>query len=335
MTNRKFSIGLIGYGWWGRQLFNFFNSLKAVNIVAVCDKERMDADLSGTNFYTNMEDFFNKEKMNGVIIATPPALHLKPTQMAAERGIHVFCEKPMAHTVEDCDEMIKVCEKHKVKLFIAFKHRYAGACIFIKENIPKYGKCLWAMYTYPLFKVDDPGWKFKQGQCKGILLENTVHAIDNLRYLVGDDVMRLYAEGDTLMFEGATVPDSAVFTLRFKNGAIAAMGGGSTSERVVIREYLDIHYERAVVHLWGRLDFPTHLRVCMREDESISEHHFEGCEIIPGGSDGVMEEIRHFLKCIANKNERPLATGKDGREAVRIALSVIDSATCGKIIELP
>ena len=62
------------------------------------------------------------------------------------------------------------------------------------------------MYIYPLWKIPDPGWKFIENGCKGIIVENVVHAIDNLRYLMGD-IKRIYAEGDTFIFS-QKLPDS-------------------------------------------------------------------------------------------------------------------------------
>ena len=330
MAGKTFSVGLVGLGWWGQRLFNYFSELDYVKITAVAVRRRASAegfDLRGAKLYENMEEMYDKEKLDGVIVATAPALHLLPAKLAAERGVHVFMEKPMASTVEDCEEMVKVCKQHGVKLFIAFKHRYAKACVFVKDHAEQYGKALWAMYTYPLWKVPDPGWKFKEGECPGILLENAVHAIDNLRYLVGDDVERLYAEGGTHRFLDANQPDSAVFTLRFKKGTVAAIGAGAASEEPISREYLAINYENAVVQLWGKLDYPYHLRVCTRDDLEVEEHFFDG-------SDGVMEEIKHFFQCIEN-DEEPLSTGRDGAEATRIALSMIESVKSGKIINLP
>ena len=64
----------------------------------------------------------------------------------------------------------------------------------------------------------------------------------------------------------------------------------------------------------------------MREEKILEEHNFEG-------SDGVREEIRHFFRCI-EKDEEPLASGKDGREAVKIALKVIESIRKNKVVEL-
>lgn len=328
MSSRTFNVGLVGLGWWGQRLFNFFDSLDYVNMAAVADKRNItpeEFDLRGARLYSDTKEMLDKEKLDAIIVATPPALHLEPTRLAAERGVHVFCEKPMASTVEDCDAMIEVCRKNNVKLFIAFKHRYARACRYVKDNLEKFGRPLWAMYTYPLFKVDDPGWKFKPDECKGIIVENVVHSIDNIRYLVGD-IERVYAEGNTAIFKGAAPPDSAVFTMRFANGAVGAIGCGCTGELAVIREYLDIHYENATIQMWGMTDFPFDLRVCWREGALIDEHHFEG-------SDGVMEEIRHFFKCIES-DEEPYATGIDGREALRVALRVIESIEMKKVVQV-
>ena len=328
MEAERYSVGIIGFGRWGMELYRLFSELEYVDIVAICKKRNVlpkEINLENTKLYTDVATMFQAEKMDAVVIATPPTEHPLQVKLAAERGIHVFCEKPMAAYVEDCDEMIDSCKKHNVKLFIAFKHRYAKAYAYLKRNASLLGKPLWAFYTYPLWKIPDPGWKFVEDGCRGIIVENVVHAIDNLRYLIGD-VKRIYAEGDTFVFKGVQPPDSAIFTLRFNNGAIAAIGCGCTSEERISREYLDIHFENAIAQVWGFLDYPYNLRILMRDERIIEDHCFEG-------SDGIREEIRHFFQCI-EKDEEPLATGIDGREAVRIALKAIESIRSNKVVKL-
>ena len=247
MQDKKFLIGIVGFGRWGKELFRYFSELEEVKIVAICRKRKIipkDIDIGETGLYTDTKKMYEREKLDAVVIATPPTEHLKDTRLAAERGIHVFCEKPMAASVEDCDKMIEVCQDNKVKLFIAFKHRYAKAYSYLKENADKFGKPLWALYTYPLWKIPETDWKFMEEGCRGIIVENVVHAIDNLRYLMGD-VKRIYAEGNTLVFKGAKLPDSTIFTFRFKNGAIAAIGAGCTSE--VLGESQIVTYKRILL----------------------------------------------------------------------------------------
>ena len=312
-------VGIVGLGFWGKVLLEYFSATKDCRVVAVQTrnpKREKEINLNGINFYTNLEEFFSKEKMDAIVIATPPPYHITPTKMAAERGIHIFCEKPISATLEDADQMISVCKKNNVILMVGFKHRFSKAFSYVKKNMNRLGKPLWAMYTYPLWKVDDPGWKFDEKGTKGIIVENMVHAIDGLRFMFGD-VKRIYAEGNNFIFKDAVPPDSAIFTIRFKNGAIGAIGGGCTSDRRISQEYLDMHFEKGIVNIYGKLDWPINLKLLFREEENLEYHKFEG-------SDGVREEIIHFIDCIEN-NRKPMSTGEDGRKATELALSVIRS----------
>jgi predicted dehydrogenase len=312
----KSRISIVGLGFWGKYLLNTFNVTPGVEVVAVYSRspKRLDEiSLGNMHYYSNLEEMFEKEKMDATIICEIPPNHLLPTQLAAERGIHVFCEKPMAANLEDCDAMMDVCKKQGVKLMIGYKHRFAKATAYVKEHLDKLGKPLWAMHTYPLWKVEDPGWKFDENGTNGIIIENMVHSFDLLRYLVGD-IQSLYAEGNHSVFKNAKAPDSTVITLRFVNGAIGAVGGGCTSDERISKEYLDLHFENGIAQLTGRLDRPFHLKMLMRAEAFPDEHIFEG-------SDGIREEAAHFIDCIQN-NKEPLATGTDGKMALKIALAV-------------
>lgn len=323
-------VGIVGLGWWGKQLLDYFRNSEGVKVTSTWSRDPQRAkevELKDANFYTDMGEMFEKEKMDAVVIATAPMAHLLPTRLAAERGIHIFCEKPMATSLKDCDEMIEVTKKNNVKLMIAFKHRFSKAFRYIKKNMPAIGKPLWAVYTYPLWKVDDPGWKFQQENgTQGIVIENVVHAIDGLIYLMGD-VERIYAEGNSVVFKRPPFFDSVTFTLRFKNGAVAAIGGGCTSDQRISREYLDIHYEKALAQICGKLDYPFHLKLLWRDEDTAEEHKFEG-------SDGVKEEIRHFIKCIQEDKE-PLCNGIEGRKSLEVAIAVNESIKKNKVVYLP
>jgi predicted dehydrogenase len=222
----------------------------------------------------------------------------------------------MANTLADCDKMIQACQENHAKLMIGFKHRFTKAMAYVKHSLPTFGRPYWMHYTYPLWKVDDPGWKFDENGTKGIVVENMVHAFDVMRYFFGD-LRSLYAEGDTFVYENTRLPDSAIVVARFENGAIGGMGGGCTSEQRVTREYLDMHFEKGIVQVSGRLDQPYDLRILMRDEPLAEEHHFEG-------SDGIREEIRHFIQCVQDDTQ-PACTGEDGKKALEIALTAIDS----------
>ena len=318
-------VGIVGLGWWGEQLMDYFRNTPGVEVPAVVNKIPVTKDLQGARFYDDSSEMMDKEQPDAVVIATPPTVHKEVTRQAAQRGIHVFCEKPMAATLEDCDAMIAAAQKNNIKLMVAFKHRFAGSFAHLKARAADFGKPLWAMYTYPLWKVDDPGWKFQDRGTRGIIVENVVHAIDGLIYLMGD-VESVYAEGNRAVFKHPTLPDSTIFTLRFKNGAIASIGGGCTSDRRISREYLDIHYEEGLAQIEGALDYPINLRLLDRGKEGIEEYSYSG-------SDGVKEEAEHFIRCIQEDTES-ICNGVEGRKSLEVALAVLESIDTRKVVTL-
>ena len=312
-------VSVVGLGFFGQYLLNILRETPDVDVVAVYDRNPLrvqEIDLQRAKFYSDLHEMYDRERMDATIIAEIPSNHLAPTQLAARKGIHVFCEKPMAASLADCDAMMDVCAKHHVKLMIGFKHRFAKSTVSVKRDLDKFGQPLWAMYTYPLWKVADPGWKFDENGTKGIIVENMVHAFDVLRYLFGE-IRSLYAEGANFVFTDVTPPDSAIMVMRFENGAIGGVGGGCTSDQRISAEYLDMHFKKGIAQISGRLDQPFKLRTLLREDALPEDHYYDG-------SDGIREEIRHFLQCIREDRE-PVATGLDGRKALEIALAAIES----------
>jgi UDP-N-acetylglucosamine 3-dehydrogenase len=314
---------VIGMGFWGQFMLEKIQNSDKYNAAAVYNRTssiESSLKLKGASFYSDLGEMFDKEKLDAVFICTIPSTHLEITRMAAAHGVHVFCEKPLANTIDDCDAMIAACVQSDVLLMTGFKHRFAQSFSTVKNRLGELGKPLWAMYTYPLWEVGNPDWKFDPNGTRGIVIENMVHAFDALRYLFGD-VEHVYAEGDNFIFKDHVPPDSAVISMRFKNGAIAGLGGGCTGDPRVSAEHLLMHFEKGIVKISGLLDRPYDLEILMRDAEETECFHFEG-------STGIEEEIDHFRACI----ERGVSlntTGEDGRIALGTALAVLSSIEKG------
>ncbi len=322
----KTRVGVVGLGYFGRILLDTLREIPDLEVVAVYNRSQKrsnEIDLQGARFYQDLKEMFDSTPMDAAVIAEIPGNHLVPTQLAAARGIHVFCEKPMANTLSDCDRMIEACAKGKALLMVGFKHRFSKAMAHVKKDLPRLGRPLWGMYTYPLWKVPDSGWKFDENGTRGIIVENMVHAFDLMRYFFGD-IRSIFAEGDTFIYPDTKLPDSAVIVARFKNGAIGGIGGGCTSDQRITREYLDMHFEKAITQVSGMLDQPYKLRILMREESAQEEHEYDG-------SDGIREEVRHFIECV-RENKEPASSGMDGRKALEIALATIESIRTHQII---
>ena len=325
----KTRVGVVGLGYFGKILLDTLREIPDLDVVAVysrSQKRSKEVDLQGARFFDDLTQMFDSVPMDAVVIAEIPGNHVVPTQLAAARGIHVFCEKPMANTPADCDRMIEACARGKVRLMIGFKHRFSRAMAHVKKDLPRLGRPLWGMYTYPLWKVPDSGWKFDENGTKGIVVENMVHAFDLMRYFFGD-IRSIFAEGDTFVYADTKLPDSAIIVARFENGAIGGIAGGCTSDQRITREYLDMHFENGITQVSGMLDQPYHLRMLMREESVQEEHEYVG-------SDGIREEVRHFIDCV-RENREPASTGMDGKKALEIALATIESIRKHSVITFP
>ena len=123
----KVRFGVIGCGSIGQHHLKQLKTLENAIVSAACDVntgslERfgMEAGLTSDALHGDYQDLLESGGIDAVVICLPNRFHSPVSVEAFKQGLHVFCEKPMAHTVEDCDEMIKACEANKVKLFMVW-----------------------------------------------------------------------------------------------------------------------------------------------------------------------------------------------------------------------
>ena len=201
-------VGVIGPALIGGVHIPRWQAIEDATLVAGCD---LDSDLAerigreqGIRTYTNAESMLDAEELDAISICAPAKTHFPLTKLAADRGMHVLCEKPMASNVEDCRRMIAVCRERGVTLMIGHTKRYVPMLTRLRELIDgELGSADYVLHQYP-----DPGksprdWSWDDDNGGGPLLDNWVHATDVLCYLLGD-VERVYAEGDNFFARAAS-----------------------------------------------------------------------------------------------------------------------------------
>jgi len=124
----RYRVGIIGCGGMGKAHIGWWNALDECQVTAVCDtsQEAMDgaAEVAGeVARYEDFEQMLDEAELDIVTIATWPNMHAAPTIAAAHRGIHVYCEKPMAVDLEECDAMIAAAAEAGVALMIGHNRR--------------------------------------------------------------------------------------------------------------------------------------------------------------------------------------------------------------------
>lgn len=308
-----------------------YKRLDGSDLVAVCDLNRdlvscfSNHSIKG---YLSADEMFSKEDLDAVSICTPPKSHADLTVKALRQGINVLCEKPMAPTIADCDRMIESARKAEQVLMIGFKKRFDPAYLKLKETFSgEFGPPYMVHYNYVCSGGVRKGWFWDETDGGGPIVENTAHAVDILRFLLGD-VQRVYAEGDATIAgdKGISQIDSATFTLRFKKGAMAAVCAGSWAKGPLKEERLTAYSRRGIAQLAGDFDKPRSVKVSLHGKGTLESH-----DILR--SDPILGEIVHFVDCIEN-NVEPVVTGEDGRSALRLCLSIKESARTGKVISL-
>ena len=200
-------------------------------LVGVCDIVNENADAMALEF--NTQAYYNitevlKLEADIIVICTPNYLHASQTIQCLNAGFNVICEKPMALTEADCDEMIRASEKNNRKLFIVKQNRFNPPVVAVKKLIDE-GK-LGAIHVVQLncFWNRDSNyykssWKGKKDKDGGILFTQFSHFIDLLYWFMGD-VTEAKSYSSNFQHKNVTeFDDAGVVIIKFANNAIGTI----------------------------------------------------------------------------------------------------------------
>ena len=256
------------------------------------------------------------DEIDAVYIATPVYLHAPQTIAAASQGKHVLCEKPMALTVAECDEMIAACRKNNVKLGIAYYRRFYPAVIRAKEIIESgdIGKVSVAQIN--AFEFFDPprdhsrAWLLDPAKSGGgPMMDFGCHRIEVLMNLFGT-VSRVEGITSKASFN-RDVEDTASALLRFENGCCATITVTHAASEP--RDTLDIYGTKGSIHI------PV---LNIGEMLICSETGMRN-EVLPPAVNTHMPLITQFANSVLN-NTAPLVDGDTGRQVAAIIEQIYD-----------
>ncbi|MGI6208940.1 MAG: Gfo/Idh/MocA family protein [Anaerolineae bacterium] len=324
----KVRVGVIGLGIGERHLQEY-SRLEGVRLSAAAEPRREPAEraqsLYGLRAYADGLEMIEREPLDAVSICTPPASHRILAEAAAAKGLHILLEKPMAPTPADCEAITEACRRAGVVLLLGLKKRSSPPFRYLKEQENEWGQPRVLHVRYQLGPVPKD-WFWDEADGGGPFIENTAHAFDMLRFLLGE-AERVYAEGGRFFAPERNQPSEAVITIRFRNGSIVSLAAGAggiwgydQSERWVL------NYDSLNAELSGPFDSPRSLRLMRRDGGTMEERWW------PEPS-GWAEEMAHFLACVRGEAE-PRATGQDGKAALELGLAVKRSIREGRSVVL-
>lgn len=331
----QLKVGLLGAGRMGAfHGESIATRIPGASLYAIADPfpgaaERLAGKLgSNIKAYTNPLEMMQDPNIDAVIIASPARTHASNVIAAAKNGKAVFCEKPMAVTLEEADEVLQVVEEMKVPLQVGFNRRFAKGFRNAHDEIVA-GK----IGTPQLLRsiTRDPGlgdptpipqWT--------IFLETLIHDFDALLYLNPNaKPIEVFAVADALVrpdFKDKGLLDTAVVTIKFDNGAIA------TAEANFQAVYgYDVRGE-----IFGSEGM---MQVGSVRESSMTRYTKEGVSYDTCRYDqdllfdAYVDELKSFVDAVVN-NKPTYATGEDARSALLIALACIESYKLNKPVKV-
>lgn len=268
----------------------------------------------------SLEQSLSEVAMDGVVITTPTFTHCALTKLAAGAGKHVLCEKPMALSTSECDEMADAAAAAGVVLQIGFVRRFQTEFVEAKRRIQS-GSIGTPMVVRSLTRGPGlpPVWAHDLRQSNGMLAEVNSHDFDCVRWLTGSDIERVYAE--TANFKGPQrgvtardFYDNAVVSLRFVSGALGSIDGTCPA---------DYGYDARVEVLGTQ----ALLLVGSNSAISLLEVRARGKGEVPTYASwpqrfetGYREELRSFVEA-ATTGSAPAVGAADGRAAVAAVIA--------------
>ena len=332
----RLGLGVIGCGNMGASLAKGAKDLDCAQVVCVSDvdeeKGQALAGEMGCDYEADYRVMLNRSNVDAVMIATPPFLHKEPVLAAAEAGVHVFCEKPMAPSLSGCDAMVEAAEKHGIKLGIGLVCRFHPVHRKVRDlaHAGDLGDPT-VMTVHRLGGgwggVWSASWRQSQAQSGGTLMEVNAHEIDFMRFVMGNAVS-VYAVGGQFVQKDCDFPDVALVSVKFENGGVGVLHSSQAS---------------AIGGYGGRLDcaegsvvFPSF----WGKEGGLRYKRHDGDETAIAASDlstdesPVTQEIRAFCEAV-QKGDDPPVGASEGRAATEIALAAYRSIETGEVISLP
>jgi predicted dehydrogenase len=347
MGNDKVRIGVVGLGIWGQMHLAAYKQHASAEITAICDlNEKLAKETSEklgvSNCYSDLDEMLNNEKLDAVSVATPDNCHTESVIKAAQKGLHVMVEKPLATTVNECKDMIKTASDYNVYLMVDWHNRwnptFNNAWKAIKNN--EIGEI-----NYIYFRLSDteyvPTKMLPWANKSSVLHFLGSHSIDTICWLIDRKPLNIKCikkEG-VLTGKGIDTADMYLCIIEFEGGATAVVENSwalPQSFPSLIENKCEIIGAKGVLML-----DPTSHRSLAKYTEKTSEgfpdSSFPDMFVTPTVFDKQMgfsvESIYHFVECVRDK-KIPFTSGKDGLLNTIILNAAEESAITGATVNM-
>lgn len=247
---------------------------KAINYYYSLLKDREYQSIEKINSFIDYNEMLEKEDIDIIIIATESGYHTKYAIDCLNHGKHVLVEKPMALSIKDADRMINVAKLNNVKLGVCYQNRFSFTVQELKKAIGegRFGKLISGtartLWNRGEEYYKEAKWRGSLKLDGGALMNQCIHNIDLLQWMMGSEIESIYAQTGTFLhnIEGE---DYGAIIIRFKNDSIGVVEGSVCVYPENLEETLSIFGEKGTVVLGG--PSINKVRVWRFSDELLNE----------------------------------------------------------------
>ena len=334
----------------GRISANHIAAAKAnrLEFVGICDinKEMLQDkaskfDLEEVHQYVNYHKMLEKERPELVAIATESGKHAAIALDCIEAGCNVIIEKPIALTLAEADAIIKAAKEKGVKVCANHQNRFNKSIQKIRDAVEKerFGRMFYGTAHIRWCRNENyymqAKWRGTWEQDGGALMNQCIHNIDLLRWMMGDEVEEVIGMTDQLNHPYIEAEDLGIALVKFKNGAYGVIEGTTDLYPKNLEETLYLFGEKGTVKVGGqsvnKIEEWRFADSLEKPEDVIAEFGETPPNVYGFGHTPLYADVIDAIQC----DREPYVNGEAGRRALELVLAIYKSAAEGKSVRLP
>lgn len=319
-----------------------------LEIVAVCDvqSENMEQLLTKNQLesntqikrYTDYKKMITENDIDLISIATESGLHAEIALYCISQKIHVIIEKPMAMSIEDAKKIIELSEKYNVKVSACHQNRFNIAVQKMRQVLEagRFGKISHGSVHVRWNRNKDyyvqAPWRGTWRRDGGALMNQCIHGIDLLRWMMGDEVESVYGVTKQRFHTYLEAEDIGMAVVKFKNGAVATIEGTTNVYPQNLEETLYLFGEKGTVKLGGKATNKIEVWDFAEETDEQNRGLEEPAANVYGN--GHISLFADVIDAIEN-DRKPYVDAHAGMRALELVLAIYKSQKEGVPVQLP
>ena len=344
----RLRLAVVGAGQMGKRHAELIAADGSSSLAGISDVDtarRSVADELKAPFYEDVDALLERERPDGVVVATPNGDHASVAEVCARHSADLLIEKPIADTVDSADRIVRAAESTGVQVLVGHHRRHSPFVTEAREVVRSgvLGKLVAVSMLWALRKPDeyyDIEWR-RRPPGGGPTLINLVHEIDSLRFICGE-IGEVYAQASSAA-RGFEVEDSLSISIAFHSGAVGSVLASDATpspwsyELTTHENPLYFSTDVDCYHFMGTdgsFSFPS-MEVWRYEDRRRSgwQYPLMRTRRAVVRADPLARQLEHFHRVI-RREERPIADGRDGTRSLSAALAVLESFRCRMPVRL-